>query len=346
MHPSIIAKLIAKKDLSSEEAAEAMGSIMRGESKDAQTAAFLAALAAKGESGGELAAFAQIMRKAAQAWPSPDHYPVLCDTCGTGGDNAHALNISTLAAMLLAALGIPVAKHGNRAVSSKSGSADLLERLGIVLELSSEDSTACLRESGICFLFAPRWHSAMKHVAPVRKALGVRTVFNLLGPLSNPAPVTHQIVGVYDPAYMRIMAEALAELGHEAYLVSSTDSPSLDEFSCSAPTYVLSVKGAKVSERQLLAPEDFALQRWPLSALQVSNAEEAATRALAVLEGKGSQAENHAVALNASLLYSLVKNETLEKSAQLCLAAIHEGKGFRLLEKWKDACSRLHHGKP
>ena len=216
MSKELLAKLIEGVDLEGPEAEALMQSIMTGAAGETLTAALLTALACKGESGSEIAACARVMRGAAQSWPpfTEGKTPsVLCDTCGTGGDGASTMNISTLSAIILASLGIPVAKHGNRAVSSKSGSADLLEELGINLDLSPQDVCKCLEKTGITFLYAPRWHPAMKYAAPVRRALEVRTVFNLLGPISNPAPISHQIVGVFARSFQKPIAQALGPTG-------------------------------------------------------------------------------------------------------------------------------------
>ena len=338
MSKELLSKLIRGKDLETEEARELMESIMTGKSEGNMTAALLTALACKGESGAEIAVFAETMRKAARKWPSSMEQKtkalsILCDTCGTGGDGASSMNISTLAAIILASLGIPVAKHGNRAVSSKSGSADLLEALGINLDMSPENLCKCLEEVGICFLYAPSWHPAMKHVAPVRKALKARTVFNLLGPLSNPAPVSHQVLGVFDRSFQKVMAQALAQLGRQAYIVCSKDG--LDEVSWSAPTHFIYVKGGKIQEEGELEPEDFGFVKHSRELLQISGIEEAKKRSIALLSGEGSEAEKHALAMNAALAYSLIKGEDLKISAQKCIGALAEGKGLRLIERWR-----------
>ncbi|MDH5656332.1 MAG: anthranilate phosphoribosyltransferase, partial [Spirochaetia bacterium] len=207
----ILKKVIRKENLSSEEAGSAMTEIMTGKTGEIRTAAFLTAMSMKGETGKEIEAFARSMRHAAVPWPG-NSGEVLCDTCGTGGDSASTINVSTISALLLAAMGHKVAKHGNRAVSSSTGSADLLESIGVNLEMDHGEAFDCLKDVGITFLFAPKWHPAMKHAGPVRKAMGVRTVFNLLGPITNPAPVSHQVVGVFNRDFMTPIAQALAGL--------------------------------------------------------------------------------------------------------------------------------------
>ena len=332
----LLHKLTEGLDLEGSEAKTLMQSIMTGEAGETLTAALLTALACKGESASEIAAFAQVMRQAAQSWPpygEGEAPSVLCDTCGTGGDGASTMNISTLAAIILASLGIPVAKHGNRAVSSKNGSADILEQLGIKLDLSPQDVRKCLEEIGITFLFAPRWHPAMKYAVPVRQALKVRTVFNLLGPISNPAPISHQIVGVFDRSFQKVIAQALAQLEGQAYVLCSVDG--LDELSWAAPTHFIRVGQGCIQEEGELSPEDFAFARHPRDLLQISSPEEAKERSLQFLAGKGSQAENHAVAMNTALLYALLTGEDLKTAAQSCLKAIEEGRGLELLERWR-----------
>ncbi len=207
-----IKEVVAGHDLSSAEVETAMDAILGGEASGVQIAAFVVALRMKGESADEIAAAARALRKhCATIQPKVDG-PLL-DTCGTGGDGLHTFNISTAAAIVTAACGIPVAKHGNRAVSSQAGSADVLEALGVRIDLTPERARQCVEEVGIGFLFAPSHHAAMRHAAPVRRELGIRTLFNLLGPLSNPASATHQVVGVYDSGRVEQLAQALGSLG-------------------------------------------------------------------------------------------------------------------------------------
>ncbi len=332
MFAEILKKLMANEDLTSDEATHAMTAVMTGEAGEARTAGLLTALALKGETGTEIEAFARAMRKAAVSWPggSPE---ILADTCGTGGDGASTLNISTLTAMLLASLGIPVAKHGNRAVSSKSGSADLLEGLGVRLNLTHEETANELERAGITFLFAPMWHPAMKYAAPVRKALGFRTVFNLLGPLTNPAPITHQVIGVFSQEFMERMAAAVALLGRKgAYVLHSEDG--LDELSPAAPTHFIRIEAGEVREQGKMQPEDFGFSPVSLDELRTVSREEALKRSQLILEGAGQPAENQTIAMNAGLVYSLTKGGDLKSSAALCLDALRSGQALELLKKW------------
>lgn len=235
--------LLAGEDLGRERAAEALEAIMSGDAGEAQTAGFLIALRAKGETAEELAGLAQTVRaRAEQVTPPPGPF---IDTCGTGGGRLTTFNISTTATFVAAGAGIAIAKHGNRSATSKCGSADVLEALGARIDLSPDDVSRCLEETGLGFMFAPTHHPAFRHIGPVRRALGVRTIFNLLGPLTNPAGAPRQLLGVVDPAYLERMGEALAILGTErALLVHGRDG--LDEVSTGAVTDVAEVAVGRV----------------------------------------------------------------------------------------------------
>jgi anthranilate phosphoribosyltransferase len=330
----ILKKIISGEDLIAEEATQAMTAIMSGQAGEIQTAGFLTALALKGETGTEIEAFSRSMRKAAVTWPRRSENAIL-DTCGTGGDSAGIINISTLSAMVVSSLGVSVAKHGNRAVSSPTGSADVLEELGISMALKPEEVAECLEKVGMCFLFAPTWHPAMKFAAPVRKALGVRTVFNLLGPITNPAPVTHQLVGVFDGRFLEPLGEALAGLGRTgACIVHSRDG--LDELSISAPTDYIMIRDGRIEKKGQMKPEDFGIKPMDISSLKVADRRESARRVQGILEGQGSETENAMVAANAALAYHLVFPDVDLKSAyEKCIAALNEGRPVQVLERWK-----------
>ncbi|MBU41936.1 MAG: anthranilate phosphoribosyltransferase [Spirochaetaceae bacterium] len=330
----LLKRIIAGEDLTAEEATKAMTAIMSGQAGEIQTAGFLTALALKGETGTEIEAFSRSMRKAAVTWPSRSN-PVILDTCGTGGDSSGIINVSTVAALVLASLGISVAKHGNRAVSSPTGSADVLEELGISMTLKPEEVAECLEKVGMCFLFAPTWHPAMKFAAPVRKALGVRTVFNLLGPITNPAPVSHQIIGVFDGRFLEPLGDALAGLGRKgACVIHSRDG--LDELSIAAPTDYIMIRDGRIEKKGQFKPEDFGIQPMDISSLKVADRRESARRVQLILEGKGSDTENAMMAANAALAYHLVHPDTDLKSAYgLCLDALKQGKPMEVLEKWR-----------
>ena len=297
-HKSLLNRLLAGKDLSSVEMEEFIGVVMDGDVEDAVIAAVLVALRAKTETGVEIAAAARAMRARSLAVEIAD--PGLAvDTCGTGGDGAETINISTAAALLAAAAGVPVAKHGNRSVSSRCGSADVLEAAGVRLDQSPEDMAALHDEVGIAFLFAPRLHPAMAAVMPVRRALGVRTVFNLLGPLTNPAGVERQVVGVWGREVQTLMASALAELGARYALVVHSDD-GLDEISVSAPTTVIEVRDGDIAGEWCVEPGDLGIAASDPESLRGGDAAENLRRMRAVLGGDESSAAAEAVALNAA----------------------------------------------
>ena len=264
-----IHKAVAGEDLSRVEAEAAMEQILTGSSSDAQIAAFLTALRMKGETVDELVGFATSMRRhAAVSFRAPlvTEGTVLVDTCGTGGDARGTFNISTAAAFVVAGAGVRVAKHGNRSISSRCGSADVLEHFGIRMDMPPERVAQAIEEVGIGFLFAPAVHSATRHVMPVRRELKMRTVFNLLGPLTNPAGATAQVVGVYHADLTELIARALGELGvRRAFVVHGADG--LDEISISGETAIAELRDGVV-RRYMVTPEDFGLNRAPLEAIQ------------------------------------------------------------------------------
>jgi anthranilate phosphoribosyltransferase len=290
-----LARLLDGHDLSREEAREVMGSIMRGETTPAQIAGFLVALRAKGETADEIAGCAEAMRE--HALPVRPRRDDLVDTAGTGGDGAKTINISTAAALVAAAAGAGVAKHGNRAVSSASGSADVLEALGFDLELSAERVAQSIDQLGFGFLFAPTHHPAMRHAAPVRRELAARTVFNVLGPLTNPAGARAQVVGVYAPELVRTIAEVLAQLGaRRAFVVHGA--AGIDELSPAGPNLVCEVAGGEVRERTI-DPLELGLPRCAPAELRGGSAEENAAAIRTVFDG-GDGGRRSAILLNAA----------------------------------------------
>ena len=329
----ILKKLMSGTDLTPEEAGDAMTEIMTGQAGEVRTAAFLTAMSMKGETGKEIEACARSMRHAAVTWPGNSD-EILCDTCGTGGDSAGTINVSTISALLLASMGHKIAKHGNRAVSSSTGSADLLESLGVPLEMDHEDAYRCLQDVGITFLFAPKWHPAMKHAGPVRKAMGVRTVFNLLGPITNPAPITHQVIGVFNKNFMSPIAQALAGMGRKgAYVIHSEDG--LDEVSIATPAFYVRIQNGEISGEGKISPEDFGFKRQDLSTIIVRDRDDAVRRAVSILEGKGTEAENHTICMNAALVHSLVRGQNdLKTAADECLKHLLSGKVIEISKKW------------
>lgn len=290
-----IAKLVVGENLSREEAYRTMLEIMNGETTESQIAGFVIALRVKGETVDEIVGSALAMReKADKLHVDKD---VILDTCGTGGDNAGTFNISTAAALVASAAGATVAKHGNRAVSSKSGSADVLKALGLNLDgLNLEKTERTLREIGLAFLFAPLHHKSMRFAAPVRRDLGVRTIFNLLGPLTNPAGANRQLIGVYNRNLVGPIAEVLRELGSQAALVVHGE-PTMDEISLCGKTYVAELKTGEI-EKYELRPEDFGFARVDLNDLVVRDQVESVDAFLKAIRGADSPFCN-AVLLNA-----------------------------------------------
>lgn len=288
-----LAEVVAGRDLDRAAAGEAIRIVMSGEATEAQIGALLVALRMKGETTEEIVGAAQTMR--ALATRVEVDAPQLVDTCGTGGSATKVFNVSTAAAFVTAAAGAHVAKHGNRAMTSKSGSADLLEAAGVALDLTPEQVARCIREVGVGFLFAQRHHSAMKHVAGPRRELGVRTLFNVLGPLTNPAGAPAQVIGVFDGAWQRRLAEVLRELGSRHVLVVH-GADGLDEISLAAPTTVVELKDGEISE-YTVSPEEFGLARVSLDALVAESPEHSLKLVRAALAGEGPASD--IVALNA-----------------------------------------------
>lgn len=291
----LLEKLLLRQDLDTDEVESAFEAIFAGSVGAAAIAGLLVALRAKGEAVHEIAAAARVMRRHAVAVRGPAGR-VLVDTCGTGGDRSGTFNLSTGAAIVAAAAGATVAKHGNRAVSSRAGSADVLEALGVRLDLPAERLESLLEDVGIAFLFAPAHHGATRHAVLPRRELGVRTVFNLLGPLTNPANAKRQILGVYDPGLVTPMAQVLAELGAERALVVHGDG-GLDELSVSGPTLLAELRDGDVQSRTL-HPETLGIAQAPLSALRGGDAAENAAILRSILGGERSPRAD-AVALSA-----------------------------------------------
>jgi anthranilate phosphoribosyltransferase len=315
----------------------AFDAILSGAWTPVQTGAFAVAVRMHGETKEILVAAAESMRAAMT--PVAHERAVVVDTCGTGGDASGTLNISTAAAVVVAACGVAVAKHGNRSVSSRCGSADVIEALGIPLAVPPEHQTHVLRETGIAFLFAPAHHPALKHAAQARKELGVRTIFNAVGPLANPARATHQLVGVYDDALRPLVAAALGALGvRRAWVVRSEDG--LDEVSPSAPTRVSELgPDGSVIER-ILSPEDFGLPRISRSSLAGSSSEENAKAVAAILNGTAHVATD-AVILNAAAALAVAGVDTdLRACTALARRAIASGRTRDVLEAWRTTATR------
>ncbi|WP_267383198.1 anthranilate phosphoribosyltransferase [Cyanobacterium sp. uoEpiScrs1] len=295
----LLQQLLDKKSLSKPQASKLMQGWISETIPPIVSGAILAAIQSKGVSGSELAGMAQVLQSQSLYRTSINHGEPVIDTCGTGGDGASTFNISTAVAFVAATAGVKVAKHGNRSASSKVGSADVLEYLGIKLSTPLEKVEEALSEVGITFLFAPGWHPAMKHVASFRKALKVRTIFNLLGPLVNPLRPTGQIIGVYSSEFIRPMAEALNQLGtSKAIIVHGRDK--LDEAGLQDPTDLV-LLNKKTFKDSYIIPSKLGLNSAPLSALKGGNIEKNATIIKDILQGKGTIAQEEVVALNASL---------------------------------------------
>jgi anthranilate phosphoribosyltransferase len=314
--------LIERQDLPYAEMSELMHQIMGGHYTTAQIAAVLVALRMKGETVDEIAAAAEVMRDLSSK-VEVKHSDHLIDTCGTGGDGAQTFNISTAAALVAAAAGAHVAKHGGRSVSSTCGSADVLEKLGVNVNLTPEKVAHSVDSIGVGFMFAPNHHSAMKHAAPVRKELGVRTLFNMLGPLTNPASAPNQVVGVFRRDLTVKLAEVLRKLGGARVMVVH-GSDGMDEISISAPTFVAELENGKITE-YTIQPEQFGLKPAPLNAIQVGNADESRAMLLGVLDNQLSAARD-IVLLNAgAAIYIAGLASTLEDGVKKAEEVIADG---------------------
>jgi anthranilate phosphoribosyltransferase len=338
MITSYLGRIAAGQDLTQDQMTEVMDLVMSGNVPEKEIAVLLVALKAKGESADEIAGAAVAMRR--HMTPVRTRRRGLVDTCGTGGIGSELFNVSTAAAIVAAAAGVPVAKHGNRSITSKSGSADVLAALGVNVEASVQTLERCLDELGICFCFAPSLHPAMKHVAPVRKKLGVPTIFNLLGPLCNPASAPFQLLGVGRPELHETMGHVLARLGTEhAVVVHGTDG--LGEVSLAAPTDVIEVRGDAL-RRFTWQPEDFGLDRADMESMKVSGPGESAAIIRRVLDGDLG-AERDIVVLNAAAaLWTAGVDPSPGECAKHAARAIDRGAAQELLTAWAE----LSHSSP
>lgn len=329
----VLTQLLGGQTLSPEEAAAALGEILSGNATPAQVAAFAVALRSRGETVEEMTGFVRAMLSRSEAVPLPqDMVGTLVDTCGTGGDGSQSINVSTLAAFTVAAAGVKVCKHGGRAASSKAGSADVLEALGVNVELGPEGVAACVREAGIGFCFAPRFHPAMRHAAPVRRELGIPTVFNFLGPLANPARVRRQVVGVSDPAMAEKMVSVLAALGSERVLVVHGDD-GMDELSTAVGSTVWDYdKRAAAIKTYRIDPAALGLAPASLADLAGGDPQENARIAKAVLSGERG-ARHDVVALNAAAAFVVAgRCESVEEGLGLGHRVLESGAGMGVLE--------------
>ncbi|MEJ7790570.1 MAG: anthranilate phosphoribosyltransferase [Gaiellaceae bacterium] len=332
MIQAALADLLEGRNLSRAGAREVMDEIMRGEATPAQIGGFLVALRVKGETAAEIAGCAEAMRE--HVLPVRPERDDLVDTAGTGGDGAHTINISTAAAIVAAAAGAAVAKHGNRAVSSASGSADVLEALGFSLEQPSERIAQSIDELGFGFMFAPSHHPAMRHAAPVRRELAARTVFNVLGPLTNPAGARAQVIGVYAPGLVRTLAEVLAQLGaRRAFVVHGAHG--IDELSPAGPNLVCEVVGGEMREREL-DPLDLGVPRCDPNALRGGTPAENARTIRSILSGAGGggRGGKDAILLNAAGAIAAAGHaEDLREGLELAREAVDSGAAATRLEE-------------
>lgn len=321
--------LIDRRDLSPDETRDAVRAIMDGGCSEAEIAALLTGLRVKGEAVDELVGAAQAL--AERSTPIATTRRGMLDTCGTGGDQLHTFNISTATALVVAACGVPVPKHGNRSVSSSSGSADVLEALGVNIQLSAEQVGRCLDEVGIAFCFAPLFHGAMKHAAPVRKQLKFRTIFNLVGPLTNPARAEYQLVGASRPDWAEKMGGALARLGRKrAVVVCGADQ--LDEVSLWGETRVWLVEAGRVTPRTWTAG-DFGLPECAAADLRVENAAASAATIRGILEGNAGPARNIVVANTAAALFAAERVPNVREGVAQAALAIDSHAVAGLLER-------------
>ena len=325
-----IIRLSQKQDLSYDEAEQVMNEIMEGKATDVQMSAYLTALSLKGETIDEITASAAGMR--AHCIKLLHNMDVL-EIVGTGGDGANSFNISTTASMVIAAAGVPVAKHGNRAASSRSGAADVLEALGVKIDLPPDRSAQLLKKIQICFLFAQNYHIAMKYVAPIRKELGIRTVFNILGPLSNPAGANMELMGVYEEELVEPLAQVMAKLGVvRGMVVYGQDK--LDEISMSAPTSVCEIRDGWFQSYEIM-PEQFGYTRCTKEELTGGTPEENAEITRKILSGEDRGAKRCAVCLNAgAAIYIAGKAATMEEGVRMAERLIDEGAAAGKLEQF------------
>lgn len=322
--------------LTSVDAARAARCILNQEGTPVQVAAFLTALRARGETAEELLGFALALRELAEPFQAPEG--IVLDTCGTGGDHSGTFNISTAVAFVVAGAGVRVAKHGNRSITSRCGSADVLQELGVRIDCPKEIMEEALREIGICFLFAPQYHKAMRAVAEIRRELGFRTIFNMLGPLLNPARASHQLIGVFCDSCVRMHAEALQRLGSKrALVVHGADG--LDEISTCAATHAAELINGEIREFEL-TPEEFGFQRCKLEDLHGGSAAENAAAILRIFDGEVGP-KTDIVLLNAgAALYIAERAESISEGIELARQVIREGRPKEKLAQLQALTSR------
>lgn len=337
----IMNQVVEGRDLEPAQMQTAMRSIMTGAWTPAQIGGFLVALRMKGETVAEITAAAQVMRELATPVPvSPDYRDELVDTCGTGGDASGLFNVSTATAFVVAAAGGRVAKHGNRSVSSKSGSADVLEAAGVRIDCNAEQVAQCVQQLGVGFMFAPGYHGAMKHAIGPRRELGVRTIFNIIGPLTNPAGAANQVLGVFNGNLTEPLAQVLGQLGSRHVLVVHGED-GLDEISVNAPTRVSELKDGAVTSYKI-APEDMGLERGSLDALRVDTAEQSLALIRSLLAGEAGIARDM-VALNAgAALYVAGRADNIKQGVALAQQTLDTGAPAERLEALAELTQQMN----
>ena len=327
-HNQLLEQLYSGHSLSTSESTALFNAVIQGELSNEQIAAMLIALKVRGANTEEITGAVAASLQNAKVFPRP-YYP-FADIVGTGGDGQNTINISTASAIVAASMGAKVAKHGNRSVSSKSGASDVLTALGVNVNVTPEQARQALDEIGVCFLFAQQYHSGFRHVAPVRAALKTRTIFNILGPLINPARPTYHLLGVYAPELVKTYAETAVALEHQHSFV--VHGSGLDEVALHGETQVAEIKNGKI-EYFTLTPEDFGLKAQSLETLRGGEPQENAQMLTALLQGKGKAEHANAVAANTALLLKLFGHDDLKQNVQNVLAHLASGKAFETLQK-------------
>ncbi|MDG3088331.1 anthranilate phosphoribosyltransferase [Vibrio hannami] len=327
----IVNKLYDQQSLTRDESQRIFDKIIKGEMDPAMLAAVLTALKIKGETPDEIAGAASALLANANPFPRPDYD--FADIVGTGGDEANTINISTTAAFVAAACGVKVAKHGNKSVSSKSGSSDLLDSFGINLSMTPAETRSAVDELGVGFLFAQQYHWGVRHAMPVRVGMKTRTIFNILGPLINPARPNIELMGVYDASLVRPIAETMSKMGLKRAAV--VHGSGLDEVAIHGETQVAEIIDGKITE-YTLTPEDFGVNMHPLEAIKGGNPDENKAIITDILTGKGTEAQVSAIAVNVALLLRLFGNEDLKANTQKAIEVINSGKAYELVQKLAD----------
>ena len=334
---SAISQVSSGKNLSKDDMSEIILEILEGKVTDAQIGAFLIALSMKGETVDEVIGAVSVMRNLSTKVEI--NAPNLIDTCGTGGTGIGIFNVSTTSAFIASSCGAKIAKHGNRSATRKSGSADLLEQAGVSLSLTPEQVASCIEEVGLGFMFAQAHHSAMRHVVGPRKEIGQKSIFNVLGPLTNPASATRQVLGVYDKKWMTPIAEVLNELGSEhLFIVHSKDG--LDEISLASPTYVTEMKDGKISEYEI-SPEDFNFKTTSLDGLQVNSPQESLNLAKLALQGEHEKASSMICMTAGAALYLSDIASSLEAGVELAKSSLESGAGLKKLNQLVEFTSQF-----